>query len=393
MKAMLSFSQAVRIGTLVFVSGCMLVMVGCSSALQTMMMSKDEPPSTPDTSQEDSVAPEAVSAAQKPDQPATLSGIPPMDIPVEEPARPTLHPSAPAAIFATPRTDGDSMGSGSFEAPLDAEPVPSSPSALADVPDGTSRELSHARGIPPLSFEPEQPALPTIEPEQPDLDENKQEQEGLAGHEPEQPAVPTLEREQEDLAGHEPDQLAPSDLKENPAPQEDRMAQAESGPTQERESHSSPGSSPEGTAPVPGQPAPGTQEPVQMAKAAPGAPESMERRMEESLQALQDVYFEYDRFTVSSDAIEVLQQNAQALLSGLSGKSLVIEGHCDERGTESYNMVLGERRANAVKKVLVDLGVPDDRLQAVSYGKEKPFCTEQNEQCWQENRRGHFVFK
>src|SRR5690606_2306481 len=130
-----------------------------------------------------------------------------------------------------------------------------------------------------------------------------------------------------------------------------------------------------------------------MAKAAPGDPESIERRMEESLQALQDVYFEYDRFTVSNDAIEVLQENAQALLSGLSGKSLVIEGHCDERGTESYNMVLGERRANSVKKVLVDLGVPGDRIQAVSYGKEKPFCTEQNEQCWQENRRGHFVFK
>lgn len=337
-------------------------MTGCSSTLQTMMMSKDEPPSIPDTSQDISAAPEAGTAAQNPDQPATLAGNPPMDIPVEEPARPTLHPSAPEAIFATPRTGDDSMGSGSFEAPLDAEPVPSSPSGFAGAPGGTSSESTQAGGIPPISFDPEQPALPTFEREQ-------------------------------DLAAHEPEQPAPSDLKEDPAPQEDRMAQAEHGSTQDRESPSGPNSSLEGTATAPGQPAPGAQEPVQMAKAAPGDPESIERRMEESLQALQDVYFEYDRFTVSNDAIEVLQENAQALLSGLSGKSLVIEGHCDERGTESYNMVLGERRANSVKKVLVDLGVPGDRIQAVSYGKEKPFCTEQNEQCWQENRRGHFVFK
>jgi peptidoglycan-associated lipoprotein len=71
----------------------------------------------------------------------------------------------------------------------------------------------------------------------------------------------------------------------------------------------------------------------------------------------------------------------------------VIEGHCDERGTESYNMVLGERRANAVKEFLVDLGVPGDKLEVMSYGKEKPFCSDQNEQCWQENRRGHFVLR
>jgi peptidoglycan-associated lipoprotein len=86
-----------------------------------------------------------------------------------------------------------------------------------------------------------------------------------------------------------------------------------------------------------------------------------------------------------------LQENAQALVAALSDQNIVIEGHCDERGTESYNMVLGKRRGNAVKEFLVDLGVSGDKLQVMSYGKEKPFCTDQNEQCWQENRRGHFI--
>jgi peptidoglycan-associated lipoprotein len=88
-----------------------------------------------------------------------------------------------------------------------------------------------------------------------------------------------------------------------------------------------------------------------------------------------------------------LQENAKVLVAGLSDKSIVIEGHSDERGTESYNMVLGERRASAVKEFLVHLGVSKDKIQVVSYGKEKPFCAGQNEQCWQENRRGHFVLR
>ena len=88
-----------------------------------------------------------------------------------------------------------------------------------------------------------------------------------------------------------------------------------------------------------------------------------------------------------------MKANAQLLAEDLSGKHIVIEGHCDERGTQSYNMVLGERRATAVKHFLQDLGVPAENLQVVSYGKDKPFCTAQSEECWQENRRGHFVIK
>jgi peptidoglycan-associated lipoprotein len=68
-----------------------------------------------------------------------------------------------------------------------------------------------------------------------------------------------------------------------------------------------------------------------------------------------------------------------------------IEGHCDERGTAEYNLGLGDRRANAVKAYLVELGVPADRITVVSKGKETPFCSEHNEACWQQNRRGHFV--
>jgi peptidoglycan-associated lipoprotein len=68
-----------------------------------------------------------------------------------------------------------------------------------------------------------------------------------------------------------------------------------------------------------------------------------------------------------------------------------VEGHCDERGTAEYNLALGERRANAVRDYLVSLGIPAARIQTVSKGKESPFCTESNEACWQQNRRGHFL--
>ena len=70
---------------------------------------------------------------------------------------------------------------------------------------------------------------------------------------------------------------------------------------------------------------------------------------------------------------------------------MTIEGHCDERGSTEYNLGLGDRRANAVKQYLVSLGISADRLSTVSFGKEKPFCMEHNEPCWQQNRRGHFV--
>ena len=71
--------------------------------------------------------------------------------------------------------------------------------------------------------------------------------------------------------------------------------------------------------------------------------------------------------------------------------SVTLEGHCDERGSTEYNLALGDNRASAVKNALVAAGVPTDRIKTVSFGKEKPFCTESSESCWQQNRRGHFV--
>ncbi len=106
-------------------------------------------------------------------------------------------------------------------------------------------------------------------------------------------------------------------------------------------------------------------------------------------QALSDVYFDYDQSALRADAQSALASNARLLQSG-GIASVVIEGHCDERGTHAYNLVLGERRAQAVKRYLEDLGVPSGRLQITSYGKERPVCSDHSEACWQENRRAHF---
>ena len=106
--------------------------------------------------------------------------------------------------------------------------------------------------------------------------------------------------------------------------------------------------------------------------------------------SLQDVYFDYDRFVIRNDAKSVLEANAAALKSDAT-RRILIEGHCDERGTGDYNLVLGEKRARAVKQYLQDLGIDGSRLQITSLGKEKPFCTEHNPTCWQSNRRAHFV--
>ncbi len=107
--------------------------------------------------------------------------------------------------------------------------------------------------------------------------------------------------------------------------------------------------------------------------------------------ALDDVYFDFDRFSIRGDAQMALEANAQRLRDD-ENWSLTIEGHCDERGTVAYNLVLGERRAEAVKQYLQDLGIPGWKINIVSYGKEKPFCRDHNEDCWQENRRAHFVY-
>ncbi|HXJ04350.1 MAG TPA: peptidoglycan-associated lipoprotein Pal [Candidatus Acidoferrum sp.] len=108
------------------------------------------------------------------------------------------------------------------------------------------------------------------------------------------------------------------------------------------------------------------------------------------LQEVKDAYFDFNKADIRGDAREALGKTAEFLRAHPQIKA-TIEGHCDERGSTEYNLVLGDRRAAAVKNYLVQLGISAERLNTVSYGKEKPFCTESNEECWQSNRRGHFV--
>lgn len=107
---------------------------------------------------------------------------------------------------------------------------------------------------------------------------------------------------------------------------------------------------------------------------------------------LRDVFFAYDSFVISEEGRQALSRDAEWVRAN-AGASLKIEGHCDERGTSAYNLVLGEKRAKAVRNYMVELGVSASRLSVVSYGKERPFCNEHNESCYAQNRRGHVVVK
>ena len=109
---------------------------------------------------------------------------------------------------------------------------------------------------------------------------------------------------------------------------------------------------------------------------------------------VQDAFFDYDRNDIRPDARDALTRDASALKSILSdfpNAVIIVEGHCDSRGSAEYNNGLGDRRAASAIEFLQGLGVPTDRLKRVTYGKEKPQCTEENETCWQKNRRVHFA--
>lgn len=107
---------------------------------------------------------------------------------------------------------------------------------------------------------------------------------------------------------------------------------------------------------------------------------------------LRDVFFAYDSFAISEEGRQSLSRDAEWIKSN-PGAQLKIEGHCDERGTSAYNLVLGEKRAKAARNYLVELGVSANRLGVVSYGKERPFCKDHSESCYAQNRRGHVVVK
>ncbi len=109
-------------------------------------------------------------------------------------------------------------------------------------------------------------------------------------------------------------------------------------------------------------------------------------------QSIKDVYFDYDKSDIRADQQGSIQANVQ-FLSQHPNINFTIEGHCDERGSTDYNLALGDQRASSVKNALVAGGINASRIKTISYGKEKPFCTESNEACWQQNRRGHFVYQ
>ena len=105
---------------------------------------------------------------------------------------------------------------------------------------------------------------------------------------------------------------------------------------------------------------------------------------------LKDIYFDFDRYNIRPDQQPRVQEDA-ATLKKYASLRILIEGHCDERGSNEYNMALGWKRANTVKEALIALGVDPSRIETISYGEERPFALCHDESCWSQNRRGHFV--
>ncbi|HKT12089.1 MAG TPA: peptidoglycan-associated lipoprotein Pal [Terriglobia bacterium] len=131
---------------------------------------------------------------------------------------------------------------------------------------------------------------------------------------------------------------------------------------------------------------------VTVTSAPPPPPAAPPAVSEQTLfeQNIKDAFFDYNKSDIRSDAQQALTADASFLKEHPS-INFTIEGHCDERGSEEYNLGLGDRRANAAKSFLVNLGISASRITTISYGKDRPFCTDSNEDCWQKNRRAHLV--
>jgi peptidoglycan-associated lipoprotein len=153
---------------------------------------------------------------------------------------------------------------------------------------------------------------------------------------------------------------------------------------------------------IPATPAPAraavTPAPVQAPVATaerPKTPDAATKaRIQDLIDRIQDAYFDYAKSAIRPDAGAALQKDAQTLaeiLRQYPDYKLTVEGYCDDRGSEEYNLALGEERATKAKEYVTMLGVPASQLRTVSYGKEKPVCTEQTEECWQKNRRAHIT--
>jgi peptidoglycan-associated lipoprotein len=133
--------------------------------------------------------------------------------------------------------------------------------------------------------------------------------------------------------------------------------------------------------------------PAPMPQVATPAPPVLPRPSDFAANAnLKDVYFDFDKYDIRPDSAKILDANATWLKAN-PRNLLLIEGHCDERGTAEYNLALGERRAKSTMNYLVGQGVAASRITVISYGKERPVCTEKTEACWAMNRRAHHLVK
>ena len=136
--------------------------------------------------------------------------------------------------------------------------------------------------------------------------------------------------------------------------------------------------------------------PAQAASSTPSRlPDAATRaRIQDLLNRIQDAYFDYDKHTLRPDAETALKTDAQTLadiIKQYPDFKLTVEGHCDERGSDEYNLALGDARAKQAKEYLSTLGLPGNQLATISYGKDKPVCAEHDEDCWQKNRRAHIT--
>jgi peptidoglycan-associated lipoprotein len=165
---------------------------------------------------------------------------------------------------------------------------------------------------------------------------------------------------------------------------------------------SKPPAAPAAAAPVASTPAPAATPARETARSTPTAstpasrfPDAATRaRIDQLLARISDAYFDYDKSALRDDALKTLQSDSVELrniLTQYPDYKLQVEGYCDERGSAEYNLALGEKRAEAAKDYLVGVGIPGAQLNTVSYGKERQICSEQNETCWQKNRRIHII--
>jgi peptidoglycan-associated lipoprotein len=155
------------------------------------------------------------------------------------------------------------------------------------------------------------------------------------------------------------------------------------------------------TTPMPAQTTASRTSPVNVASSQPVAARRSSTitpqdraTLNERLSRMEDALFDYDRATIRTDATTVLKDDVgvvRGILTNYPSQKLVIQGNADERGSEEYNLALGDKRARAAEEFLTTMGIPQAQLTVISYGKERPVCTETTESCWQRNRRAHIT--